>query len=67
MYVYVVGCKMFCNCDYKIVMRAIVFLNQASAGLQPARAWFPKIAFVREVSMCVWMCVCMSAPEAMNN
>ena len=47
------------------------FLNQARAGRRPARAWFLRIAFVREVSMrvcvCVWMCVCVSAPEAMNN
>ena len=46
-------------------------LNQARAGRRPARAWFLRIAFVREVSMrvcvCVWMCVCVSAPEAMNN
>ena len=37
------------------------FLNQACAG--PARAWFFKIAFVRNVSMCacmrVRMCVCV--------
>ena len=41
-----------------------IFLNQA-------RAWFLEIAFVQEVSMrvcvCVWMCVCVSASEAMNN
>ena len=42
------------------------FLNQA-------RAWFLRIAFVREVSMRVCVCVdvcvdvCVSAPEAMNN
>ena len=42
------------------------FLNQV-------RAWFLRIAFVREVSsyacVCVCVCVdmCVSAPEAMNN
>ena len=49
----------------------LLFLNQARAGRRPARTWFLRIAFVREVSMrvcvCVWMCVCVSAPEAMNN
>ena len=53
----------------------IMFLNQARAGRRPARAWFLRIAFVREVSMrvcvdvcvCVCVCVCVSAPEAMNN
>ena len=48
-----------------------ILLNQARAGRRPARAWFLRIAFVWEVSMrvyvCVWMCVCVSAPEAMNN
>ena len=45
------------------------FLNQARAGRRPARAWFLRIAFVREVSMRVCVCVdvCVSAPEAMNN
>ena len=40
-----------------------VFLNQARAGLRPARAWFLEIAFVREVGVCV----CVSAPEGINN
>jgi len=52
-----------------------VFLNQACAGLWPARNWFLEIAFVRDVSMlarararaCVCVCVCVSAPEAINN
>ena len=39
------------------------FLNQAHAGLQPVRAWFLEIAFVREVGMCV----CVSVPEGINN
>ena len=43
------------------------FLNQACAGLQPARDWFLEIAFVREVGMRVCVDVCVSAPEVMNN
>ena len=58
-------------CTTKIQSHTVVLLNQARAGLWPARAWFLEIAFVREVGMCVcvWMCVCVcvSAPEAMNN
>ena len=44
------------------------FLNQARAGLRPARAWFLKITSVRMYA-CVYVCVCVcvSAPEAMNN
>ena len=45
------------------IFKLVSFLNQA-------RAWFLKIAFVREVSMCVWMCVCGCVcvrPQAMNN
>ena len=41
------------------------FLNQARARHRPARAWFLKIDPVRIVSMRV--CVCVSAPEAINN
>ena len=33
------------------------FLNQARAGLRPARAWFLKIDPVR-MSVCVCVCVC---------
>ena len=36
------------------------FLNQACTGLQPARAWFLEIAFVRKVGVCV------SIPEGIN-
>ena len=36
-----------------------LFLNQARAGLRPARAWFLEIAFVREVSMRVCVCGCV--------
>ena len=44
------------------------FLNQACAGLWPARTWFLKIDPVR-MSVCVFVCVfvCVSAPEAINN
>ena len=46
-----------------LLSKSAQFLNQARASLE--------IAFVREVSMrvcvCVWMCVCVSAPEAINN
>ena len=43
-------------------VKGTLFLNQA-------RAWFLEIAFVREVSMrvCMDVCVCVSAPEAINN
>ena len=41
------------------------FLNQVRAGQRPACAWFLEIAFVREVGVCV--CVCVSAPEGINN
>jgi len=37
------------------------FLNQAHASLWPARNWFLEIAFVRDV------CMCVSAPKAINN
>ena len=40
-------------------------LNQARAGLWPARAWFLNIVSV-QTSVCVF-CVCVSAPEAINN
>ena len=42
--------------------KIVTFLNQALAGLGPARAWFLEIAFVREVGVCV----CVSAPKAIN-
>jgi len=43
------------------------FLNQARAGRRPVRDWFLEIAFVRDVCMRVCVCVCVSAPEAINN
>ena len=41
------------------------FLNQARTGLWPAHAWFLRIALSANVGMRV--CVCVSAPEAINN
>ena len=35
--------------------------------IKPGTRWFLEIAFVWEVSMRACVCVCMSAPEAMNN
>jgi len=42
-----------------------MFLNQARASQGLACDWFLEIAFVRNVSMLV--CVCVSAPKAINN
>ena len=44
------------------VLMTYLFLNQARAGLWPARVWFLRIA-----SVCESMRVCVSAPEAINN
>ena len=41
----------------------ILLLNQAHAGHRSARTWFLKIDPVRIVGVCV----CVSAPEAINN
>ena len=44
------------------------FLNQARASRRPACAWFLRIVSVHEcLYACVFACVCLSAPEAMNN
>ena len=54
------------------VIRLRVFtmylLNQAHAGLRLAHAWFFKIDPVQIVGMraCMRVCVCVSAPEAIN-
>ena len=48
-----------------IYMYAFVFLNQACAGLWPTHAWFLKIDPVRIIG--IHACVCVSAPEAINN
>ena len=39
-----------------------ILLNQARVSLQPAHAWFLNI-----VSVQMSVCVCVSAPEAINN
>jgi len=51
------------------VLGDILLLNQVSADQRPARTWFLKITFVHDVCMraCVRVCVCVSAPEAINN
>ena len=41
-------------------------LNQEHAGHRPAHAWFLRIASVRQLQY-VCVCVCVSAPEAINN
>ena len=45
----------FCS----LCIALFLFLNQACAGLWPARAWFLKVEPVRIVSMCVYVCVCL--------
>ena len=47
-----------------ICLLQINFLNQAHAGHRPARAWFLEIDTVCER---LFACVCVSAPEAINN
>ena len=42
-----------------------ILLNQARAGHRPAHAWFLKIDPVQIV--CMRVCVCVSAPKAINN
>ena len=44
------------NTCLNIVLETL--LNQACAGLWPARTWFLKIEPVRIVCMCVCVCVC---------
>ena len=48
---------------YSHIMELIVI--KPGTRRPQARAWFLRIAFVREVSMCVYMCVdvCVSAPR----
>ena len=43
-----------------------LLLNQARAGLRPARAWFLKIDPVRIVCMCMCVCVCVFACECVR-
>ena len=48
-------------------MESQKFLNQTRAGHRPVRAWFLRIASVREcLCVCVCLHVCVSTPEAMN-
>ena len=42
-----------------------LLLNQASAGHRPASAWFLVITFIPPVY--VYVCVCVSTPEDINN
>ena len=46
-----------------------VLLNQAHSGRRPTHAWFLNIYPVWIISMCVcvFMCVCVSTLEAINN
>ena len=44
----------------------LAFLNQVCAGRRLARAWFLKIDPVQIVVMHVCVCVCVSAPKAIN-
>ena len=53
-----------CNIEYV----GPQFLNQARAGLWPARAWFLEITLMR-TSVCVCgmcLCVCVSAPRLLE-
>ena len=59
------GTKNFLRTCWPIIR--YVLLNQARAGRRPARAWFLKIDPVRIVGMRACVCVCVSAPEAINN
>ena len=57
------------NTSHKIEQNSsciLVFLNQARTGHRLVRAWFLRIAFVRELEY-VCVCVCVSTPEAINN
>ena len=45
----------------------IGFLNQAHTSLWPARAWFLEINLVCEVCVCLYVCVCVSILEAIDN
>ena len=51
----------------QLILLSVTFLNQVHAGLQPVHAWFFKIAYFANFCMRVCLCVCMSAPKAINN
>ena len=54
--------------NFNVLLILCDFLNQACAGHRPVCAWFLRIASVREcLYACVFVCVCVSAPEAINN
>ena len=44
-----------------------LFLNLEHASRRPVHAWFVKIDPVRIVGVHACVCVCVSAPEAINN
>ena len=48
-------------------MLLVSFLFKQGALATGRHAWFLKIDPVWIVSMCVRVCVCVSAPEAINN
>ena len=56
-YAYYLDCDKF---GMTFTLKLSTFLNQA-------HAWFLKIAFVQEVSVCVCVCVYVSTPEAIHN
>ena len=57
-------CKLYC---WNIApSHSFPFFNQGRAGYRPVHAWFLIIASVREC-LYVYVCMCVSAPEAMNN
>ena len=58
-------CVIYLLC-YEEFCLSCTFLNQARAGRRPARAWFLEITFMR-TSVCVRVCVCVSAPRAIKN
>ena len=47
----------------QVILKRSMFLEEF---LNQARAWFIEITSVR-MYVCVYVCVCVSAPEAMNN
>ena len=51
------------SCTLKLLFQ---FLNQAHVGLHLACTWFLRIVSV-QTSVCVYVCVCVSTPEAINN
>ena len=55
-----------CNCISVARLFAANFFKLAA--LRPACTWFLEITFMRaSMCVCVFMCVCVSTPEAINN